>query len=368
MPSSIASRTALLGAVLLCNGVFAQQNPNGQLPIATAAEPYVFLIRDPLVLADLRVTATHRDAIQALNDELDPALWAMRNKGADGAASQMRQSAAIARQRMASILDRDQQRRLGQIELWTAGTRAFLGDDLPTRLRLSESQRQTIRERVTETQEAIQALAGQLQKGGDVQAAEKQAAQLQADLQREILAKLSDQQKQEWMDLLGPRIDLSALGHITFAAPKLTDEPDWINSPPLSSDQLHGKVVALHFYACGCINCQRNFPWYKDWHKSFHDRGLVVLGIQTPETESERVVEKVREAARENGLEYPIVVDLEKRNWNAWGNTMWPATYLIDKRGRVRYWWYGELDWQGAGGQNLLRARIEELLAEPTGG
>lgn len=368
MPSPTAYRAALLGAALLCSPVLAQQNPHGQLPIATAAEPYVFLIRDPLVLADLHVTPKQRDAIQALNDKLDPALWSVQNKGKEALASHMHQSAATARERIASILNREQQRRLAQIELWTTGPRAFLADDLPTRLQLSDAQRQTIRDRVNQTQQEVLDLHKQVQEGGDIQAAEKKAARLQADLQREILAKLSDRQKQDWMDLLGRRIDLAALGHVTFAAPELTDEPDWINSPPLSSAELNGKVVALHFYAFGCINCKRNFPWYKDWHQSFHDRGLVVLGIQTPETESERVVEKVRSAAQENGLEYPIVVDLQKRNWNAWGNSMWPATYLIDKHGRVRYWWYGELDWQGAGGQNLLRARIEELLAETTGG
>ncbi|MHB8897136.1 MAG: redoxin domain-containing protein [Thermoguttaceae bacterium] len=368
MPSSTAYRTALLGA-LFCGPVFAQQNPDGRLPITTAAEPYVFLIRDPVVLAELGLTAKQRHSIQSLNDELDPALWSMQNQGAAVMADETHRLAVTARERAASILGRQQQHRLEQIELWALGARAFLGDDLPARLGLSLEQSQAIRERVGKTQEAIQELSRQVQSGKEEAGpAEKKAATLQSDLQRELLARLSDRQKQAWIDLLGPRIDLETLGRVTFAAPTLTEEPDWINSPPLSSEQLRGKVVALHFYAFGCINCKRNFPWYKDWHASLRDRGLVVLGIQTPETDSERDVEKVRAAAAENGLEYPIVVDLEKRNWNAWGNSMWPATYLIDKRGRVRYWWYGELDWQGAGGQNLLRARIEQLLAEPTDG
>ncbi len=240
MLQSTAFRLAPVLALLVAGTVCAQQNPNGQLPITTSPQSYLFLIRDPLVLDDLRVSAQ----------------------------------------------------------------------------------------------------------------------------QREILAKLSERQKKQWVDLLGRRIDLAALGRVTFEAPDLTEEPDWINSSPLTSDQLRGKVVALHFYAFGCINCKRNFPWYKEWHEAFHNRGLVVLGIQTPETERERVAENVRKAAQENELKFPIVHDAEKHNWNAWGNSMWPSTYLIDKKGRVRYWWYGELDWKGAGGQNLMRARIEELLAE----
>ena len=239
-----------------------------------------------------------------------------------------------------------------------------MADELPVQLQLSEAQRQQIRERVTDTQQAVEELTKEVQNGGDAQSASNKANDLGAELQREILAKLSERQKQTWLDLLGPQVDLSALGRINFDAPDLTEDTDWINSPPLTSSHLRGKVVALHFYAFGCINCKRNFPWYKDWHQAFRDRGLVVLGIQTPETERERVVENVRNAARENGLEYPIVCDNEKRNWNAWGNSMWPSTYLIDKQGRVRYWWYGELDWQNARGQDLLRTRIEELLAE----
>lgn len=359
----------LLAIVLACVPVFstaalAQQNPNGQLPVTTVPQPYLFLIRDPVVLDDLGVTPQQREAIQALNDELDPVLWSMRNKGAEHVEAKMREATDAAKTRLSSILSPEQQARLGQIELWTIGTRAFLGEDLPDRLQLSEADRREIRDRVTETQQLVLELSEQVVSGGDRASAEKKAGKLQADLQREILDKLSDRQQQRWMELLGRRIDLSALGRVTFRAPDLPAEPDWINSEPLSSRQLRGKVVALHFYAFGCINCKRNFPWYKEWHESFHDRGLVVLGVQTPETEREGIVANVRDAARQEGLEYTIVVDKDKRIWNAWGNSMWPSTYLIDKQGRVRYWWYGELDWQGAGAQNLLRARIEELLRE----
>ena len=204
----------------------------------------------------------------------------------------------------------------------------------------------------------------QVADGQDVKQAEKKLGSLQAKLQRDILKELSETQKQKWIELLGRRIDLSELGHATFTAPALHGEGEWINSAPLSSETLRGKVVALHFYAFGCINCQRNFPWYKQWHEAYSRRGLVVLGIHTPETQRERDVESVRRAAKENGLEYPIVIDGDKKNWDAWGNSMWPATYLIDKQGRVRAWWLGELDWQGAGGQKLLQARIEDLLKE----
>jgi len=63
-------------------------------------------------------------------------------------------------------------------------------------------------------------------------------------------------------------------------------------------------------------------------------------------------------------LKFPILIDTGKKTWNKWGNSMWPAVYLIDKKGRIRYWWFGELDWNGANGQELLEKRIKELLDE----
>jgi peroxiredoxin len=90
----------------------------------------------------------------------------------------------------------------------------------------------------------------------------------------------------------------------------------------------------------------------------------VVIGVHTPETAGERQVERVREKVEEYKLDFPVVVDNDNAIWNAWGNSIWPSVYLIDKQGRLRYWWYGELNWQEAGGQKIMAQHIEELLAE----
>ncbi len=90
----------------------------------------------------------------------------------------------------------------------------------------------------------------------------------------------------------------------------------------------------------------------------------MVLGVHTPETSSERVVDNVRRAASEAGLKFPIVIDNERKNWSAWGNSKWPSVYLIDKQGDVRYWWYGELKWRSNDHQLVVRERIAQLLAE----
>ena len=102
----------------------------------------------------------------------------------------------------------------------------------------------------------------------------------------------------------------------------------------------------------------------RGWQERFGKKGLTVIGMHTPETKRERSIDNVRAKVKENGMTYPIAVDNDRRNWKAWSNHVWPSVYLIDKKGRVRYWWYGELNWRGATGEAYLRGRIEELLAE----
>lgn len=90
-----------------------------------------------------------------------------------------------------------------------------------------------------------------------------------------------------------------------------------------------------------------------------------MIGIHTPELDNERDVATVREKAKKNGLEYPIAIDNDAKVWNAWGNRYWPSTYLIDKQGFVRYRWDGELNWKETKGEEIMRKKIDELLAEP---
>ena len=112
------------------------------------------------------------------------------------------------------------------------------------------------------------------------------------------------------------------------------------------------------------MNCHRNYPWYRGWYDSFESRGLTIIGIHTPETETEHDADRLRKRVTEAEFRFPVIIDNDRANWNAWGNSMWPSVYLIDKNGAIRYWWYGELNWQGAEGEKLMRSRIEQLLAE----
>ena len=86
--------------------------------------------------------------------------------------------------------------------------------------------------------------------------------------------------------------------------------------------------------------------------------------MHTPETKAGRDPARVKTVAEENGLHFPIAIDNDKAIWNAWGNGWWPTVYLVDKAGYVRFWWSGELNWNGAGGQKVVRSHIRTLLAE----
>ncbi|HAY82999.1 MAG TPA: hypothetical protein DCY79_24590 [Planctomycetaceae bacterium] len=112
------------------------------------------------------------------------------------------------------------------------------------------------------------------------------------------------------------------------------------------------------------MNCIRNYPWYRRWHEDYANRGLTIIGVHTPETATEKQIDEVRKRVREAKFQFPVVVDNQRQNWERWGNSMWPSVYLIDKRGYIRYWWYGELNWKGGDGETRMRAHLEALLAE----
>jgi cytochrome c biogenesis protein CcdA/thiol-disulfide isomerase/thioredoxin len=145
------------------------------------------------------------------------------------------------------------------------------------------------------------------------------------------------------------------------AAPEVTGISRWINSDPLTTRELRGKVVLVDFWTYSCINCLRTLPHVKAWYRTYRDRGLVVLGIHTPEFAFEHVAGNVEGAVRRLGIEYPVALDNDYGTWKAFQNQYWPAKYLIDRRGHVRYAHFGE------GEYDTTEARIRTLLGESAG-
>ena len=132
----------------------------------------------------------------------------------------------------------------------------------------------------------------------------------------------------------------------------------WLNSTPLSMRQLRGKVVLIDFWDYTCVNCIRTLPYVQAWHERYQDKGLVVIGVHTPEFTFAQYESNVERGVREFGLTYPVVVDSNYELWKAFANRYWPAKYLIDKDGYLRYAHFGE----GAYGDTELV--IQELLRE----
>lgn len=140
-------------------------------------------------------------------------------------------------------------------------------------------------------------------------------------------------------------------------APEFAGIERWFNSPPLTMAGLKGKVVLVEFWTYGCINCVRVMPHVKQWHQRYHDQGLVVVGVHTPEYNEERSVANVKAAIERFDIEYPVAQDNGYRTWDAYGNRYWPALYLVDRDGKVVYRHYGE------GAYEATEARIRQLLS-----
>ncbi|TMD06868.1 MAG: thioredoxin family protein [Chloroflexi bacterium] len=150
-------------------------------------------------------------------------------------------------------------------------------------------------------------------------------------------------------------------------APEFVGISDWENSPPLQISQLRGKVVLVDFWTYSCINCQRTFPYLRDWWHKYRDSGLVIVGVHSPEFDFEKSVPNIRQAITHYGVEWPVAVDSQMETWNAYQNQYWPAEYLIDKNGQVRDTHFGEGNYDQTERhiQLLLREAGHTVLASP---
>jgi thiol-disulfide isomerase/thioredoxin len=141
----------------------------------------------------------------------------------------------------------------------------------------------------------------------------------------------------------------------------------WLNSSPLTPAELRGRVVLVNFWTYTCINWLRTLAFVRAWSEKYRDRGLVVIGVHTPEFPFEREAENVREAAQAMRVQYPIALDSDYGIWSAFANRYWPAVYLADAEGRIRYHHFGEGEYDDGEGmiQHLLReARSEDIDQE----
>ena len=153
------------------------------------------------------------------------------------------------------------------------------------------------------------------------------------------------------------RSSLPVLG----AAPGFDGASTWFNSAPLTAQQLRGKVVLVDFWTYSCINCIRTIPYVRAWADKYRGQGLAVVGVHTPEFKFEKDLTNVSAAVARFQIDFPVAVDSDQRIWQAWNNNAWPAYYLVDGNGKVRYRQLGE------GNYDKLERAIQSLLAEARG-
>ncbi|MBC8995440.1 cytochrome c biogenesis protein DipZ [Pseudomonas sp. N40(2020)] len=145
------------------------------------------------------------------------------------------------------------------------------------------------------------------------------------------------------------------------AMPSLAGAVQWLNSPELSAESLRGKVVLVDFWTYDCINCQRTLPYVKAWEQKYGKDGLVVIGVHTPEYGFERIIDNVKDQVKKLGITYPVAIDNNYAIWRNFDNQYWPAHYLIDAKGQMRYSHFGEGRYEAQ--EQMIQQLLEEAKA-----
>jgi cytochrome c biogenesis protein CcdA/thiol-disulfide isomerase/thioredoxin len=160
----------------------------------------------------------------------------------------------------------------------------------------------------------------------------------------------------------GAMMMMSSTAHGGTAGPQtmpdLSGAIAWINSPPLTGDQLKGHVVLVDFWTYSCINCLRSIPYVCAWAEKYKASGLIVIGVHTPEFAFEKDLDNVRKAVSELKITYPVALDNDYKIWKAFNNSYWPADYMVDATGKIRFHHFGE------GKYNETEQQIQQLLKE----
>lgn len=365
MPSASVVR-GILAALILA--VVAVRVSSAETDAASGRpamkDPSLLLLSDAGVRGELELDAQVAADLDATLRRHNDLLLALRDVGATGAAEGQTAEVQELRKELHELLPKAAQKRLTGLVLQAQGYDALTREDVAKQLDFTPEQRSELEA----VMEEFWASSNQLQAEGNSSSEEEgksKLEELQAKRHRQVNQVLDARQAKLWGQVLGAPFDFSKLQASPAWAPEFDDVEAWINGEPMTLAELRGQVVVVHFFAFGCSNCIANYPWYRQWTAELKTKPVALIGIHTPETSAEEDNDSLKASLAEHELTFPVAVDKSKKTWAAWHNGIWPSVYLIDKAGRLRYWWYGELDWQGAGGQKIMRQRIDQLLAEP---
>lgn len=351
-------------ACVACGPLLRADRPVSPLYRPLVPHRLLALLHAPEVHEELEFSANQVVALEKLFDETDGPWFRARIKPQAEQLKVLDQLEQSLQRWLVDNTSPSQRERLYQLELQAQGSRIVLRDDVAKAINLTASQQQAFGENAQQVARAEAAVAKAMSQGKPLETLQQAVADATQMESKSLQGTLSPDQQQRLGRLLGEKFDTAKLTRIYPMAPELVPVEHWINSPPLTLGELRGQVVLVHFYAFQCHNCHANHGIYRRWHNELRDKGVVVIGIQTPETPKERDPAAVRADAVSRGLDFPILVDLKSENWKAWGNTMWPTVYVVDKNGYIRHWWQGELNWQGATGDQTIERVVEVALQE----
>ena len=150
----------------------------------------------------------------------------------------------------------------------------------------------------------------------------------------------------------------SPVREFNVRAPEIKSE-QWLNSKPLNWTALKNKVVLVEFWTFDCYNCKNVEPYVKTWYDKYKDRGLEIIAVHTPEFDHERKLANVKDYIEDHGITYPVAIDNDFKIWRSYSNRYWPAMYIVDKQGTIRYRFIGEGNYQ------RIENTLVNLLNEP---
>ena len=148
-------------------------------------------------------------------------------------------------------------------------------------------------------------------------------------------------------------------------APELVGGP-WLNTKdgkPLTLESRKGKVTLVAFWTFGCYNCKNNFAPYARILKKYRSKGIELISVHTPETQTEHKFDEVASHVKSNHIEYPVLIDNSETNWNRWNVNVWPSLYVVDQKGNIYYHWFGELNYNDGGGEAKIGEILDDLLS-----
>lgn len=318
------------------------------------------LTHAPQVQQELGLTGDKLERFEKGLRDLDKRWWPVRIQPVD---QQRKVVAELEKQLetgVSKLVGAEKLARLHQLQLQAQSSRALGRSDVRRLIGLSSTQ-----------VDKLNAIFDKNDKLGEKLNPTKPNAELEAAFQsakkaepNDCLEVLTQEQIVKFSQLAGPKFDTLGLSRIFPLAPELICNDESVGDDRVQLANQKGKVLLIHFYAFQCSNCHANFPHYKRWSSSLAEKGVNVIGIQTPETEEEKSAEKVLAAAKKQGFNFPVIFDSANKNWDAWGNTMWPTVYVVDKQGYIRFWWQGELNYQGATGDKQIEKLVDQLLKE----